>query len=81
MSPLAIALIAALAALVAYCVWCPAPWLVDRVLAEHDCAEADLDLPFGGADCGCFWEYLDGGHLRIWTCGEHAFICTPDGET
>jgi hypothetical protein len=83
MSALAVAVIAVLAVTAVYCVTCPAPWLVDRVLAEHDCAEAglaDLDAPFGGAACGCFWEYLDGGHIRIWTCDAHAFICTPDGE-
>ena len=55
-----------------------------QVLEDHGEAEAllaDLDLPCGGADCGCFWHYLPGGHIRIWTCDAHAFICTPDGGT
>jgi len=55
-----------------------------RLPEDHDRTEADLadlDLPCGGAACGCFWQYLPGGHIRIWTCGAHAFICTPDGGT
>lgn len=53
---------------------------LERLLEEHDEAEAllaDLDLPCGGAGCGCFWQYLDGGHLRIWTCDAHSFTCEP----
>jgi hypothetical protein len=60
----------------------PAAVLIGRHLARRGAStEApDEPAPFGGADCGCFWEYLPGGHIRIWTCDAHAFICTPDGE-
>lgn len=61
---------------------CRAPRL-NRVLRGHAEAEAllnGLDVPFGGAGCGCFWHYLDGGHFLLYTCDAHAYICTPDGE-
>ena len=64
--------------------WRRRPIRLARVLAAHNRHEADLaalDVPFGGAGCGCFWQYLDGGHLRIWTCDAHSFIRAPDGET
>jgi hypothetical protein len=63
--------------------WRRRPIRLARELAAHDAAEAaiaDRDAAFGNAGCGCFWEYLPGGHIRIWTCDSHAFICTPDGE-
>jgi len=56
---------------------------LERVPGDHDEAEAllaDLDLPYGGAGCGCFWQYLPGGHIRLYTCDAHGFIFTPDGE-
>ena len=57
-----------------------------RLLAEQEMENALREAgmpagPFGGAACGCTWEYLDGGHIRIWTCDSHAFICAPDGGT
>lgn len=81
---LTLAAIAAVIILVALAViaLCRAARL-ERVLEDHDRGEAelaDLDLPFGGADCRCFWHYLPGGHVRLYTCEKHAYICTPDGE-
>ena len=57
-----------------------------RLLAEQEMENALREAgmpagPVGGAGCGCFWEYLPEGHIRIWTCDAHAFICTPDGGT
>jgi hypothetical protein len=58
--------------------------LVGRHFARRgvgtEAPDGDFAEPFGGADCGCFWEYLPEGDIRIWTCDSHAFICTPDGE-
>ena len=58
-----------------------------RVLSAEDYDEAAAALaapgphPIGSAACGCRWQYLPGGHMRIDTCDTHAFICTGDGET
>jgi len=58
------------------------PSRLDRVLAAHEAEnvlrQAVKDAgPFGGAACGCTWQYLPGGHLSVDLCGvHHAFICT-----
>ena len=63
----------------------PVAVLIGRHFARRgvgtEAPDGDLAEPFGGAECGCFWHYLPEGHIRIWTCDSHAFICTPEGGT